>query len=277
MLKGEYLVGILRGMIEILSSKSSQLASSRRQKNLSLAEFTAADIADFWLLYTVNAHFPVFNHMFAAKNGHPEELYAAMISLAGSLTTFSLKMHPRDLPLYDHDNLGEVFSDLDGKLRGLLETVVPTNVVSLPLKRVKNFIYATALSDEILCRRTHVSGDVRGHERRGLRKKAPQLLKMGSATQGNTWSTRRCQGCSLPMCPIPPAADSGKFESINHFIHQSGWRYLGRRSPVLRNMAAFVPGDLPNPELESTRSFFPEELPHKQSAVPISTASQSLV
>ena len=118
----DYLVGLLRGLIEILSAKSTQLAGGRRQKNESLADFTASDIAEFWLLYTVNSHFPVFSHLFENKTCHPEELYSAMISLAGSLTTFSQELRPRDLPVYEHDELGKIFAELDQKLRSLLET-----------------------------------------------------------------------------------------------------------------------------------------------------------
>ncbi len=54
----EYLVAILRRLVEILAAKSSTLSGTRRQKNQSLADFTAADIANFWLLYTANSHFP---------------------------------------------------------------------------------------------------------------------------------------------------------------------------------------------------------------------------
>src|SRR5205807_6959224 len=144
----EYLVGLLRGMVELLSARSTQLSAGRRQKNQSLADFTASDIANFWLLYTVNSYFPVFNYLFEAKQAHPEELYSAMVELAGSLTTFSPKLRPRDLPLYDHDKLGKIFSDLDEKLRSMLETVVPTNLVSLPLKLTQPSIYAAALSDD---------------------------------------------------------------------------------------------------------------------------------
>src|SRR5207253_4890326 len=85
----EYLFGLLRGIMEILSAKSTQLSSGRRQKNQSLADFTASDIANFWLLYTVNSYFPVFNYLFEAKQDHPAELYSAMVELAGSLTTVS--------------------------------------------------------------------------------------------------------------------------------------------------------------------------------------------
>src|SRR6202035_4255346 len=112
----EYMLSIARRLIEILSAKISALSGSRRQKNQSLADFTASDIANFWLLYTVNSNFPAFSHLYESKMGHPEELYAAMVALAGSLTTFSQKMRPRDLPLYVHDSLGPIFSELDEKL-----------------------------------------------------------------------------------------------------------------------------------------------------------------
>ena len=52
--------------------RAAQLAGTRRQKNLSLAEFGTADIANFWLLYTINSIFPIFQHLFETRHGHPE-------------------------------------------------------------------------------------------------------------------------------------------------------------------------------------------------------------
>jgi len=117
----DHLVSVARRLVEILTARSSAIAGVRRQKNQSLADFTAADIANFWLLYTVNTAFPVFRHLFETRRGHPEALYNAMLSLAGALSTFSTTIHPRDLPTYDHDHLGVCFTDLDEKLRALLE------------------------------------------------------------------------------------------------------------------------------------------------------------
>jgi type VI secretion system protein ImpJ len=99
----DYLTSILRRLVEILSAKSSILAGGRRQKSQSLADFTAADIANFWLLYTVNNSFPLLRHIYETRQGHPEAVFSALVSLAGALTTFSMKIQPRDLPLYDHD------------------------------------------------------------------------------------------------------------------------------------------------------------------------------
>jgi type VI secretion system protein ImpJ len=245
----DYLTGILRGVVEILSARSTQLSSNRRQKNQSLADFTASDIADFWLLYTVNSHFPLFNHLFSRGNSHPEELYAAMVSLAGSLTTFSQKLHPRDLPLYDHDQLGPVFAELEEKLRSLLETVVPTNVVSLRLQSVKNFIYATALSDEKYFSNTRMflalSADAKEEE---IISKAPQLLKVCSATQVEHLINQALPGVQIQHIPHPPSTIPVKLKYQYFSVNQAGgaWDYVRRA----RNFAVFVPGEIPNPELE---------------------------
>jgi len=244
----EYLLGLLRGLIEILSAKSTQLSGSRRQKNQSLADFSASDIANFWLLYTVNSDFPVFNHLFAS-HGHPEELYAAMVSLAGSLSTFSPRLRPRDLPLYSHDSLGPLFSELDEKLRLLLETVVPTNLVSLPLKYVKNSIYATAIDNEkyLVNTRMYLAVSAEADEDVVI-KRVPQLVKVCSATHIEHLIKQALPGVQLKHLPSPPSAIPVKLKYQYFSLSQSGgaWESINRA----RNFAAYVPGDFPNPNLE---------------------------
>jgi type VI secretion system protein ImpJ len=245
----EYVRGVVRGMIELLSTKSTQLSGARRQKNQSLADFTAADIANFWLLYTVNSYFPVFNFLFEAKRAHPEELYSAMVELAGSLTTFSTSIRPRDLPLYDHDDLGICFSALEAKLRSLLETVVPTNFVSLALKLVQPSIYATALDDEKYLKDTRIylaiSSSTSEEE---LIRKAPQLLKLCSATHIDHLVKQALPGIQITHVTNPPNAIPVKLKYQYFSVNQSGpaWEAVRRA----RNFAAFVPGDFPNPEME---------------------------
>jgi type VI secretion system protein ImpJ len=55
------------------------------------------------------------------KNSHPEQLYVAMLRLAGSLAAFSLETSPLMLPAYDHNDLGSCFSPLDRQISALLE------------------------------------------------------------------------------------------------------------------------------------------------------------
>ena len=245
----DYLCTIARRLVEILAAKSSILAGVRRQKNLSLADFGTADIAQFWLLYTVNSHFPEFNHLLETRHGHPERLYEAMLSLAGCLTTFSPTVSPRDLAAYTHDNLSECFGSLDETVRTLLETVVPSNFVSLPLKLVQPSIYATALAEDKYLSGTRlylaVSADMNQAD---LISKAPYLVKVCSANHIEHLMRQALPGATLTHVPKPPGAIPVKLNHQYFSINQSGvaWEAVVRA----RNLAVYVPGDFPAPQLE---------------------------
>lgn len=245
----DFLRGLINGLLEILSAKSTQLSGSRRQKNQSLADFTASDIANFWLLYTVNSHIPVLSHLLQGQRCHPEELFSELSALGASLTTFSSTIRPRDLPLYDHLNLSKVFMDLDEKLRLLLETVVPTNVVSLPLKHVKNTIYATAIEHDKYLNNTRmylaISAET-GED--AIIRKVPQLVKICSATHIEQLISNALPGIVLNHLPSPPSAIPIKMKYQYFSLNQSGaaWDAVTRA----RNLAVHVPGDFSNPQME---------------------------
>lgn len=245
----DYLRAIARRLVEILSAKSSLLSGLRRQKNLSLADFGATDIANFWLLYTINSHFPEFQHLFETRRGHPERLFQAMLSLAGCLTTFSPKIHPRDLPVYDHDDLSRCFTDLDETVRMLLETVVPSNCVSLPLKMVQPSIYATAVADDKYFSGTRmylaIGAEMNEAE---LIAKTPYLVKVCSASHIEHLVRQALPGIALTHVPRPPSSIPVKLNYQYFSLNQSGvvWEAVSRA----RNLAAYVPGEIPSPQLE---------------------------
>jgi type VI secretion system protein ImpJ len=245
----EYLVSISRRLVEILLAKTNSLAGTRRQKNQSLADFTASEIASFWLLYTINHSFPMFRHLYETRRGHPEVLYSAMLTLAGSLTAFSNRVHPRDLPVYDHENLGACFTELDEKLRMLLETVVPSNFVSLPLRLVQPNIYATSIDRDDYLRNTRmflaISADIGQAE---LIARTPNLVKICSADYIDLLVQKALPGATLTYLSNPPAAIPMKLNYQYFSLSQSGgpWESVLRA----RNLAAYVPGDFINPQLE---------------------------
>ncbi|MEO7146062.1 MAG: type VI secretion system baseplate subunit TssK, partial [Bryobacteraceae bacterium] len=219
----DFLMAIARRLVEILVSKSSLLSGNRRQKNLSLADFGAADIANFWLLYTINSLLPVMQHLFETRHGHPERLYAQMLSLAGSLTTFSTTLHPRDLPRYDHDDLAACFFDLDEKIRFLLETVVPANFISLPLKLVQPSIYATSLADDKYLRDTklYLAASAEMNEA-DLIGKGPYLLKVCSANHIEHLVRHALPGVALTHVIRPPSAIPVKLNYQYFSLNPSG-------------------------------------------------------
>jgi len=245
----EYLLALARRLVEVLAARSSSLAAVRRQKNQSLADFTISDIANFWLLYTVNTAFPALNHLFKTRGGHPENLFAAMLELAGALTAFSFDIHPRDLPLYDHDDLGGCFTALDETLCTLLDTVIPANFVTLPLKLVQNAIYAASIDDDKYFANTRMYLAISAEAPQAdLVARVPQLVKVCSANQIEHIVRQALPGMSLTYVASPPSALPVKLNYQYFSLGQQGAAWEATRRA--RTLAAYVPADLPNPQLE---------------------------
>ncbi|HEX4230444.1 MAG TPA: type VI secretion system baseplate subunit TssK [Bryobacteraceae bacterium] len=245
----DYLMSILRRLIEILTAKSSALSGMRRQKSQGLADFSASDIANFWLLYTVNTYLPATRHLLEVRRGHPEVLFNVMNALAGSLTTFSTKILPRDLPIYDHRNLGACLGDLDDKLRYLLETVIPSNFVALPLRFTQTSIYATPINDDKYLQNTKMYLAVNAEMPEGeLISKAPQLIKPCSANHLEHLVRHALPGLQMRHLPSPPTAIPVKLNYQYFSLNQSGaaWEAILRS----RTFATYVPADFPNPQIE---------------------------
>lgn len=244
-----YLTAIARRLVEILAARSSLLAGGRRQRNLSLADFGTSDIANFWLLYTLNTNLPILSHLFETRQGHPERLFQAMLSLAGSLTTFSTQVNPRDLPRYEHDDLAGCFTSLDEKIRFLLDTVIPSNYVSLPLKLVQPHIYATAIADDKYLQNTRmylaINAEMNEAELIG---RTPYLIKVCSASHIEHLVRQALPGVPLTHVARPPSQIPVKLNCQYFSLNHSGgaWEAVQRA----RNLAAYVPGDFPNPNLE---------------------------
>lgn len=245
----EHLLSITRRLVEILSARSTALGGMRRQRNQSLAEFSVSDVANFWLLYTVNTYLPLFRHLFETRGGHPSELYAAMLALAGALTTFSTRIHPRALPIYNHMDLSGCFTPLDETLRELLETVVPVNHVSLPLRLTEALVYATAIDQDRYFAAPQmylaVSAEMKQDE---LLRKVPQLLKVSSADQIERLIRQALPGVGLRYVPNPPSALAVKLNYQYFLLDRAGPDWDAIR--LARNLAVFVPSDFPEPQLE---------------------------
>jgi type VI secretion system protein ImpJ len=239
----EYLMGLVRRTVELLAAKSANLSGMRRQKNLSLADFTSGDIANFWLLYTINTSLPLVRHAFESRHGHPEAMYAELTALAGALTTFSTDISPASLPVYQHDNLGECYGQLTAAIYTLLESTVPTNFVSIPLKLMQPSIYAAALDDEKLLRNTRfylaVSSEINEGE---VIQRTPILGKVCSATHIEHIVRNAMMGVQLTHLPVPPSTIPVKLNFQYFALNQTGgpWEAIQRS----RNIALYAPSEL---------------------------------
>jgi type VI secretion system protein ImpJ len=244
-----YLTAVARRLVELLSARSNALSATRRQRTRGLADFGGADAAHFWLLYAVNTHLPRFRHLLEVRRGHPGELWSAMTELAGALTTFSPAVHPRDLPAYDHAELSACFTRLDETLRALLETAVPENAVTLPLKESGPMVFATAVEEDRYLAAPELYLGIRAEMKLDeLLRKVPQLLKVSSADQIDRLIRRALPGISLRHAASPPQALPAKLGWTYFQLDRAGedWEAVRRA----RNLAVYAPSDFPRPEMD---------------------------
>jgi type VI secretion system protein ImpJ len=138
---------------------------------------------------------------------------------------------------------------LEAKVLHLLETVVPSNFVSLPLRMVRPSIYAATIPEEKYLRDTKLylafSAAIGEDE---VIRKTPQLVKLCSATHIEHLVRQALPGVPLLHQPSPPASIPVRLHHQYFMLSQSGlaWEAVERS----RTVAVYVPGDFPEPVLE---------------------------
>jgi type VI secretion system protein ImpJ len=245
----ERLMTMVRRLIEILEEKSASISGSRKTQSKSLAEFSTREIANFWLLHAVNSSLAPLRHICFSKRGHPEELYVELARLGGALCTFALDSHPRALPLYDHQHLDECFEALDLHIRTHLETIVPTNCLSIPLKRTRDYFWEGDITDQrVLGRSRWVFALHSPAGEAAVIARTPQLVKVCSSQFVAELVKRALPGCALTHLPVPPPAISARVDTQYFGISKAGpcWDHITQT----RCVGIYVPGELPEPELE---------------------------
>jgi type VI secretion system protein ImpJ len=245
----EYLSNLLRRQIEILASKSSALSGPRRERGKLVAEFSPSETANFWLLHTVNSYLPELKHIWRVRQGHPEPAYVAMLRLAGALSTFSLESRPENLPDYDHNDLGRCFSQLDDKIRNLMDTVIPSKFVPVRLASRDRFIWSGTISEDQHLRNSQmylaVSANMGMDD---LIRKVPQLIKVSAPDDIENRVRNALPGLPLRHMPTPPAAIPMKLGNQYFSINQAGplWEAIA----LSRQIAVHAPGDIVDPKME---------------------------
>lgn len=142
------LLEILRRILDVLEAKRGALAAERKAEQKSLADYAANEVANFWLAHAIHSSLGPLRHLWETRRASPEKLYTELSRLAGALCTFSLDAHPKDLPEYDHNQLGECFDRLDRYIRAGLEVIMPTARIAVPLSRTRQFLFVGKITDQ---------------------------------------------------------------------------------------------------------------------------------
>jgi type VI secretion system protein ImpJ len=245
----ERLMTLLVRLIGVLEEKSRAIARPKDLGAGTASGFSAEGIANAWFLHCLNSAIGPLRHFSFAARIHPERLFLELSRLAGALCTFSLDSHPAALPLYDHERLGEVFSALDRHIRMHLELVVPSNLVTIPLERVAQYFWHGQILDERTLHRSRWILGVRSRVGEAeLIDGCPRLIKICSREFVARLVERALPGLQLTHLPVAPPAVSPKVEFHYFSVAKAGpcWEHMVKT----RHVGIYVPGELPEPELE---------------------------
>lgn len=245
---------LLGSIIEILDAKSAAVAGESSSSRKVLREYASREVANFWLLHAVRSSIPPLRHILQMRTSHPEELYTELSRLAGALCTFAIDSHPRSLPAYDHERLGDCFAEIDRHIRAHLEVIIPTNCITLPLRRVSDFLYAGVVTDQRCFGQSQWILGARTEGDRGeLIAKVPKLVKICSSRHVERLFKEARPGLSIQHLPNPPSAVSPRIGAEYFTLGRSGsieapicWKEIAKSAEV----GIYVPGALAGAELE---------------------------
>ncbi len=244
-----WLESMLRQFVEILVAKSGSLGEQRRQRQAGLADFTTSDTGVFWLLHTVNSAIPAITHYFHSPLVHPERLYLELAGLAGKLTTFSTEHHPRDIVKYDHDDLYLTFSSLSAMLRDLLDTVIPSRCVPIPLEKTRDTLYVGRVEDERLLKDASFYLAVRSQlSEVKVIEGVPRVVKIASRDVVDTVIGSALPGVILTHANPPPAPIPARIGFKYFQLDTAGPYWDGIRGSKV--VAVYVPDEIPGAKLE---------------------------
>ncbi len=245
----ERLLIILRRLVELLEDKSRSVVKPKDLSAGTAAGFSAQGISNAWFLHCVNAGLAPLRHLLSTRSAHPEELYREMARLAGALCTFGIESHPASLPLYNHNDLTEVFANLDHHIRTHLELVVPSNFVSIPLVRRANYFWEAKITDERVLSHSRWIFAIRSKIGESeILSATPRLVKLCSKDFIPKLVQRALPGMTLKHLPVAPPAISPRVDFQYFGVDRSGpcWDHM----VATRELGLYVPGELPEPDVE---------------------------
>ena len=244
-----WVANILRQLVEILITKSGSLGEQRRQRNASLADFTTSEVAVFWLLHTINSAIPTMAHYFRSPLVHPEKLYLVMAELVGKLMTFSVEHHPKDIVRYDHDDLYFTFYNLNAVLRELLETVIPSRCVPIPLEKTRDTLYVGRIDDPRLLKEAGFYLGVRAQMPESkIIDTTPRVVKIASRDVIDTIIGSALPGVVLSHASPPPAPIPARAGFRYFMLDTVGPYWNGVKGSKV--IAVYVPDEIPDVKLE---------------------------
>jgi len=241
------LSSLLDRMVDLLASRADSIQSERRARGGGTPG--PAEVAEMWLAHSVHQALAVLSHMRATRGAHPEAFFGELARLAGALCTFSIETRPEDLPLYDHNELGSCFGELERRVRAGLEVALPTGSFRIPVSSTDHTFHAAPVTDPEAIRRGEIYLGIRSSAPAGnVIDTVPRLVKVCSSQHIRRLVREAFPGLPLQHLPSPPA--SLRPRPGSHYFHVSKtgpcWASIQDTSEI----GIYIPEALPGAEIE---------------------------
>ncbi|HWA59096.1 MAG TPA: type VI secretion system baseplate subunit TssK [Gemmatimonadales bacterium] len=243
------LMALVARMVEMLDQKSDAMLQDRRADRKGVAEYAAHEVASFWLAHTIHASLGPLRYHRDTRAAHPEQLYIELARLGGALCTFALDAHPRTVPGYDHDRLGDCFLALERHIRAHLEVILPSSYLAVPLAKQADYLYAAPVNDQRAFGPSRWFLGVRcAMGESEIISRVPSLVKICSQKHILRLVKEAYAGLSLEHVPSAPAGIAPRVDTQYFLISRSGpcWEAIQKTKEI----GIYVPEIFRNVELD---------------------------
>ena len=221
-------------LVSALGSKQRHLVDKYGGRTAALVEFGAADMATFWYLHTINSWLPIFMHYSASGDIHPEQLYLALASFVGQLSSFEATSDPLDIPTFNFTDLAGTLYPLFDRTSELMGTVVSSRYKPIPLEQTQPGLFVGKVDDPTLLQRTLylvAGGDVPDDK---LRADVPRYVKVGSIDQIAQIVQSSLPGVAVRMDLAPPNAIPVRAHMVYLQLDQNGkyWKAVSESGTI---------------------------------------------
>jgi type VI secretion system protein ImpJ len=240
----------LAGLLHELSGMLNQRGEALAARLSAPGARGAAEVSDFLLLQAVNRWQKLVSHWADAGLVHPEELYSALIQMAGEFATFTeASRRPNAYPAYRHDDLQRSFAPVVADIRRSLSAVIEQTATPIPLQERRHGVHVGAIVDRTILRAASfvltVQADVPTET---LRRLFPAQVKIGAVEHIRELVNVALPGIAVRPLPVAPRQLP--------FYAGASYFELDRNSPHWQQMQAsggfalHVSGEFPNLRLE---------------------------
>ncbi|MBU6498088.1 MAG: type VI secretion system baseplate subunit TssK [Rhodospirillales bacterium] len=241
---------VLSGLITELSGMLNQRGEALAARLTAPGSRGVAEVADFMLLQTINRWQKLLSHWADAGLVHPEELYAALIQMAGEFATFTeTTRRPNAYPAYRHDDLQRSYAPVVADLRRSLSAVIEQTAIAVPLQERQYGVRVGPITDRSILRGSNFVLSVRADmPTENLRRLLPAQVKIGAVEHIRELVNVALPGIAIRPLPVAPRQIP--------FYAGASYFELDRNSPHWQQMqtsggfAIHVSGEFPNMQME---------------------------